>query len=611
MADSPYNQLIDAVTHDIISPSRDTQACRAIVIAVLDDVMQALRIDIHPQGAESHPLPSLTQEQVEQMHRQAVAKALQLHLSQAEAELLAQSLIKQWQSLTIEAFDLKIPIPFPVPSPATAPPPPEPPTPPSPAPVPPHYLQGRMPQQVRLGDRIPLQVRIAVSQDSDGSMSANLASFPVPADIKLVIYSATLLPLSPAIQTVHVPENGDSDWVLFEIEAQKEDVHKLEVSAYNGGAFLGTLSLQVTVDSRVATGASIEHNQIISVRQPTQGEVTLVIHYDDSNHIYRYQLQSTLFGETDDIQSSRLQRPREEAIIDLINQLNAQAESMTGFTAEQVRKWLRGQGTILWNELIPKDLNSLFWQQREKITQMTILSSGDPMPWEILYPTSDNRNDDAGFLVEQFPVVRWHFGPPPVNRLQFTQPTFVLPDGSPQTAESEISQLKSKMSGGQEIHDLTSLLHLFDTPQFGLLHFACHDTFRTDSPTSTYVNFRGQHFEPTFLAGYRQSFSSQCPLVFMNACGSAGEAANYTQLVGWADSFLSAGAGAYVGSLWEVRDSSASTFAEAFYTQILAGSTLGDAMVKARKAIQDIPGDPTWLAYSLYGNPNARVMKEA
>lgn len=97
----------------------------------------------------------------------------------------------------------------------------------------------------------------------------------------------------------------------------------------------------------------------------------------------------------------------------------------------------------------------------------------------------------------------------------------------------------------------------------------------------------------------------------MNACGSAGEAANYTQLVGWADSFLSAGAGAYVGSLWEVRDSSASTFAEAFYTQILAGSTLGDAMVKARKAIQDIPGDPTWLAYSLYGNPNARVMKEA
>src|SRR2546421_11576750 len=100
MADSPYNQLIDTVTHDIVSPSRDTQACRAIVIDVLDDVMQALGMDVHPQGAESGSLPPLTQQQVEQMHRQAVAKALQLHLSEAEAELLAQSLIKQWQSLT-------------------------------------------------------------------------------------------------------------------------------------------------------------------------------------------------------------------------------------------------------------------------------------------------------------------------------------------------------------------------------------------------------------------------------------------------------------------------------------------------------------------------------
>ena len=32
-------------------------------------------------------------------------------------------------------------------------------------------------------------------------------------------------------------------------------------------------------------------------------------------------------------------------------------------------------------------------------------------------------------------------------------------------------------------------------------------------------------------------------------------------------------------------------------------------MKQARTAIQDEPGDPTWLAYTLYGNPTATLLK--
>jgi hypothetical protein len=56
-----------------------------------------------------------------------------------------------------------------------------------------------------------------------------------------------------------------------------------------------------------------------------------------------------------------------------------------------------------------------------------------------------------------------------------------------------------------------------------------------------------------------------------------------------------------------VVDSSASTYAQEFYRAALAGDPLGAAAKKARDAIRDEPGDPTWLAYTLYGDPAARV----
>ena len=55
-------------------------------------------------------------------------------------------------------------------------------------------------------------------------------------------------------------------------------------------------------------------------------------------------------------------------------------------------------------------------------------------------------------------------------------------------------------------------------------------------------------------------------------------------------------------------DSSASTYAQEFYRAAFAGDTLGEAPGKARDAIREEPGDPTWLAYTLYGDPGATVV---
>jgi CHAT domain-containing protein len=89
-----------------------------------------------------------------------------------------------------------------------------------------------------------------------------------------------------------------------------------------------------------------------------------------------------------------------------------------------------------------------------------------------------------------------------------------------------------------------------------------------------------------------------------------GLAPSYSHLDGWAAKFLEAGASAFIGSLWSVVDGPARQFAVEVYQHLLGGVSLGEAVLLARKAAARRPGDPTWLAYSVYGDPGATVTSD-
>ena len=115
---------------------------------------------------------------------------------------------------------------------------------------------------------------------------------------------------------------------------------------------------------------------------------------------------------------------------------------------------------------------------------------------------------------------------------------------------------------------------------------------------------------PDDLRGRNNKLKPTAPLVFMNACRTDAKDAAYTTIGGWANCFLGMGVGAFIGTLWEVRDASASEFATQFYAHLLAGKTIAEALKCARDALRDkSPSDPTWLAYSFYGDGGAHVRK--
>ena len=472
------------------------------------------------------------------------------------------------------------------------------------------FLQGRFPEQVRLGEEVTLLVRLGLQPGA--RLEAGLRPLAVPEaglDVVLLLVDSPGFTLrSPERQAVRVVPRQDSSWAAFELQATTEGVHTLMVEAFAGGTGLGGLAIQVSVDPVVQTGPSTERSSPAAVTPADQGEVSLLLSYDADHQVYRYRLIDSGGYYADEAATNRLLRPPGEAIEQLVAQLNTLARGQAGWDAATTRDWLQGQGIDLWESFIPQTLQREFWQRRDQITQMTIVSDGDPVPWELLYPFAPG-GQDAGFLIDQFPVARRRYGPRPPGRLELGAADLVLSGDGLAAAPAEIAALdrllRDRGFAARHIGDLTSLLQTFQRGDIGLLHFSCHNAFARSAPNSCRILFGSQPFEPVFLRQHAGRFAN--PLVFLNACRTDGQAPLYTTVEGWAASFLRAGAGAFIGSLWEVVDTSASTYAQEFYRAALGGHTLSESARQARDAIRDNPGDPTWLAYTFYGDPAATM----
>ena len=484
------------------------------------------------------------------------------------------------------------------------------------APVPEQrFLQGRFPERVRPGEEVSLLVRLGLQPGA--RLEAELRPLAVPEaglDVVLLLVESPGFTLhSPERALVHVVPRQDSNWASFELQATGEGVHTLRVEAFAGGTGLGGLAVQASVDAAARTGPSTQRSSPATVTQADPGEVSLLLSYDPGQQVYRYRLVDFGGYYSDEATSAQLLQPPGEAVEQLVALLNTLARGQAPWDAATTRDWLKGQGIALWKSFMPQSLKEEFWQRRDRITQMTIVSKGDPVPWELLYPFAPG-GQDAGFLIDQFPVARRRYGPRLPDRLELRAADLVLSgDSSLVAAPAEIAALdgllRDRGLAAHHIGDLPGLLQAFQRGDLGLLHFSCHNAFARNAPNVSRILLGSQPFEPVFLEAHAGRFAA--PLVFLNACRTDGQAPLYTTVEGWAASFLRAGAGAFIGSLWEVADTSASTYAQEFYRAALGGHTLGESARQARDAIRGNPGDPTWLAYTLYGDPTATISTQS
>jgi CHAT domain-containing protein len=78
--------------------------------------------------------------------------------------------------------------------------------------------------------------------------------------------------------------------------------------------------------------------------------------------------------------------------------------------------------------------------------------------------------------------------------------------------------------------------------------------------------------------------------------------------VSFAEAFLINGLAHLVGTYWPVDDTAAEIFAKVFYGELAQATTVGQALLSARQALQ-AKSLFDWANYIHYGEPNFSIKK--
>ncbi|MEV7243041.1 CHAT domain-containing protein [Streptomyces sp. NPDC093248] len=468
-----------------------------------------------------------------------------------------------------------------------------------------HHLSAQMPCQAGLCEPVSVVVRVPFAADhDDGGVSAPLAGFRPAREgspLTLIVRAPTgLEPQGPLEHTVLVPPCDAPAPVRFAFLTREPGLHRVRVSAWAGGTFLTEIGLEVSVERDGPYAVKPPSTAAMGEIRAQPGEVTLLVDRVGDQYTFRLISDRCIYGA---VLAQALTAAPEAAAERAYAMLQRLAAGRGEYSGAHARRWMKETGVGLWTEMVPDPIKEQFWQLRDHITAFSVASEHDVLPWELLYPVAPGR--DEGFLVQQFPVLRHSLGRPRSSVLPIGEPHYVVSARAPVNGDSEIESIRRILGSGPVVDTLDGVLTVVDEGTTGPLHFTCHNTFDPGGGSS--ILLADGPFVPALLnsAVARRALQDGRPLIFINACRAAGAVPQYTRMLGWAQQFMGAGAGAFVGTLWAVRSDSAQRFAEAFYASLSAGEPLGTAVHRARSHAGHDETDPTWLAYTVYGDPAA------
>ena len=179
------------------------------------------------------------------------------------------------------------------------------------------------------------------------------------------------------------------------------------------------------------------------------------------------------------------------------------------------------------------------------------------------------------------------------------------------TEALEVVQLRRKDASR------AAVLAALRSGQYDCIHYAGHAFFDPQGPSRSGLVCAGQEV----LRGGDLSGISNLPfLVFFNACEAGrvrgrpapikAASKQVVESAGVAEALMYGGVANYLSTYWPVGDQSAETFAETFYQRVLAGGTLGAALLEGRQAVLALK-QRDWADYILYGSYDSVLKQRA
>ncbi len=287
---------------------------------------------------------------------------------------------------------------------------------------------------------------------------------------------------------------------------------------------------------------------------------------------------------------------------------------------QRVVRELETMGEGFFDKLFSPELKAAYWElvalrDRGVIKSLLITSDEPWIPWEMVKPYDQRTGKKDDFLAAGWQLSRWLSGPGLGDRLNVTAVRAVIPELDLPFTRTERDYITGlKLQGvdiGTFLRTKSDVTGAVDQGQIQVIHVAAHGNFKVENPDESPITLQGRdELYPRDLQGSRLApLRKERPILFLNACHSAQVGFSLTGLGGWANTAVrEMRVSAFIGGLWEVNDDLASQIAVSFYENLRRDMTLGEAFHAARMLIRDKnPGNSTWLAYSLYGDPNMRV----
>jgi CHAT domain len=540
-----------------------------------------------------------------------------------------------------------------------APPPPAPPPPPPQASVPPLaeaappptpvvtavpasvacYFAAEMEPHPPLKRQIPLFVTVSrqkIEAVESAASAASEAAVKVDAKRTIVIEVIARKNCRVAgdkIAEIDVPDEKRAETLRFVVEGGAEGAADILVEARQGPRILASFALApIFVD---AENKALRRTQVASTIAEGREEPAVLRIYEIADRgkvTLRFDL--ACLDPNISVSDSR-ELPsgfsRDVYVAEIFRGIES-AWTSTNRSYDQFLSRLKSNGIVMAKELLPEKVHDALWRHRDAIRAIQVISEEPFIPWELLYVNDPKSGPQGmGFLAE-WGLVRWlHSTPWPGpyltmrdEQVHFVIPNYLDPGLQLEGAAAEREMLTKLFGRPREVMaesiSVTEFLQQ-EAERCDVLHFACHGEAAQRAVMSADLLMSGTQVDGGFTTDLLSAdqvktsarFAAAGPnqMVFINACQTGRSGSGISGgVAGFVDAFLrpysERGAGALVGAHWSVNDKLAYSFAEAFYRALKDGKALVDAARVAREAAKD-RRELTWLAYTIYGNPFARV----
>ncbi|MDH7485345.1 MAG: CHAT domain-containing protein [Anaerolineae bacterium] len=498
------------------------------------------------------------------------------------------------------------------------------------------YTDVDFPQQVRLGQqRVPLTVNLT-QKPVEWSLATTLVTVALPTgepEEALVILRAQDFEevTGETMRSLIVYPDRDSDPVVFFLRPLSTGSKRVVLDFYHRNRNVGSVSFttQVVEAEEAVAGWPVSVEPLAVRTSPPDAQppdLELRVTLSDDQRTLSFMLHSVHGGvgyHFTPAGSVRLQSPPREHLGFLFDELSMLArqrlEEHSALEQEQIRERLQTIGQNLYRDLFSPQLKRAYRQWRANpLVRSILITSDEPwIPWEMVKPYDDSdlaEIIDDPFLCERFQVSRWLAGQGLPDSVLVASATLVLPESGLAHVKQEEEYFQGLAQRGIAVRTpfpqlLSEVGGLLEQGAVSLWHFACHGNFNSERPEESSVELADGELRPSDIVGPRATgVKLSKPLVFLNACHTSQLGFALTGLGGWAERFVKAGASGFVGSAWEVHDELAAAFAVRFYEELWGGASLGEALHRARLHIKQLDEtNPTWLAYTLYGDPMGKA----